>query len=293
MALLAAALLAIPVSADTIGGATVSTHDTGLNLRAAATTASGTLSVIPNGSFLLVEEALNGWYKVSYNGTAGYVSADYAVFSETLDGTYSYAAATSGTDVNMRSGAGTCNGVVRQLPSSGSGLTITGVSGNWLHVQDNGGTAGYIRSDLIDYKRTTVSAPEIAEPATTTGSLGEQIAATALQYLGYRYTWGGMSPETGFDCSGFVNYIYKLYGYSMERVAQNIYNSSGSFVAWEDLQPGDILCFGYGPYSVGHVGLYIGNGQMVHASTYTTGVILSEISGSYGNNFVGAKRIIN
>ena len=136
MALLAAALLAIPVSADTIGGATVSTHDTGLNLRAAATTASGTLSVIPNGSFLLVEEALNGWYKVSYNGTAGYVSADYAVFSETLDGTYSYAAATSGTDVNMRSGAGTCNGVVRQLPSSGSGLTITGVSGNWLHVPD-------------------------------------------------------------------------------------------------------------------------------------------------------------
>ena len=290
MGLLAAALLAVPVSADTIGGATVSTHDSGLNLRAGASVGSGTLAVIPNGSFLLVEENLGSWYRVSYNGTLGYVSSDYAVFSERLDGTYSYSAATRGTDVIMRAGADTSAGIVRQLPQAGSGLTITGVAGRWLKVLDNGGSAGFIRSDLIDYGHTTEAAPEAAQAAPV--SLGEQIAATALEYVGCRYTWGGMSPETGFDCSGFVNYIYKLYGYSMERVAQNIYYSSGSFVNWEDLQPGDVLCFGYGPNSVGHVGLYIGNGQMVHASTYITGVIVSDIGSSYGTTFVGAKRII-
>ena len=67
-ALLALALLATSASAATIGGATVRTTDTGLNLRASATTASGCLGVIPNGGFLLVEEKLDGWYKVVYNG---------------------------------------------------------------------------------------------------------------------------------------------------------------------------------------------------------------------------------
>ena len=158
---------------------------------------------------------------------------------------------------------------------------------------DNGGSAGYIRSDLIDYNRTTAVAPVIqssSEAEDQDAALGEKIAATALEYVGCRYTWGGMSPETGFDCSGFVNYIYNLYGYSLERVAQNIYYSSGSFVGWDELQPGDILCFGYGADSIGHVGLYIGNGQMVHASTYITGVIVTDLS-KYGS-FVGAKRLI-
>ena len=112
--------------------------------------------------------------------------------------------------------------------------------------------------------------------------------------MGYRYTWGGMSPDTGFDCSGFVNYIYKLYGYSMNRVAQDIYSGSGTYVSKDQLQPGDILCFGYGPTSVGHVGLYIGNNQMVHASNSRTGVIITDLSNTYyTNNYVGAKRIVS
>ena len=286
---LAAAALAVPARADTIGGATVRTHDSGLNLRAGASTASDTLAVIPNGSFLLVEEALNGWYRVCYNGQGGYVSSDYAQFSEMLSGTYNYGAATGGTDVIMRAGASTSSEIVRQLSQRGSNVKITGVAGPWLMVKDNGGSAGYIRSDLIDYKRGTTDAPE-AEPVPQS-SLGEQIAAKALEYVGCRYTWGGMSPETGFDCSGFVNYIYNQFGYSLERVAQNIYYSSGRYVGWDELQPGDILCFGYSADSVGHVGLYIGNGQMVHASTYITGVIVTNL-GDFGS-FVGAKRLID
>ena len=59
----------------------------------------------------------------------------------------------------------------------------------------------------------------------------------------------------------------------------------------DNIQPGDILCFGYGPYSISHVGIYIGNGQMVHASTYTTGVIYSDFDAYYNRMFVGAKRV--
>lgn len=287
--LLIAALMATPVFADTIGGAVVHTSDSGLNLRAAPTTDSAVLAEVPDGTFLLVEEAADGWYKVVYNGVSGYVSADFTEFAESLDGVYDFSAATAGTYVNLRAGAGTGFGLVKRLPNLGTGLTVTGVSGDWLRVRDAAGAEGYIRSDLVNYQSAGAAAAQTAAFST----VGEQIAATARQYLGYRYTWGGMSPETGFDCSGFVNYIYKLYGYSMERVAQNIYSYSGTLVGWEDLQPGDVLCFGYGPYSVGHVGIYVGDGQMVHASTYTTGVILTDLAGTgYTSRFVGAKRFV-
>lgn len=284
-AALAVALLATPALADTIGGATVRTNDTGLNLRAGANTDSSVLAEVPDGSFLLVEETRDGWYKVVYNGIAGYVSADYAGFSETLDGTYGFAAATKGTNVNLRAGAGTDAGVVKRLDAAGSALTVTGVAGNWLRVREAGGAEGYIRSDLVSYQ--SGASPSVA------ATVGEQIAATAKQYLGYRYTWGGKSPETGFDCSGFANYIYGLYGYSLERVAQSIYNANGSEVGWEELQPGDLMFFGYSARSVTHVGIYAGNGEMIHASTYNVGVILTELEGSrYPRTFVGGKRIV-
>lgn len=295
-ALALTALLAVmPVSADTIGGGVVHTSEGGLNLRTQAATASASRAMIPSGSFLLVEEALNGWYKVVYNGAVGYVSADYVNFSQTLDGAYAFGAATAGTDVNLRAGASTVSSVLKRIPSLGAGLTVTGVSGNWLRVRDAAGTEGYVRSDLVNYREPAAAGAGTAgaAPAATGTAVGQQIAATAKQYLGYRYTWGGKSPETGFDCSGFANYIYGLYGYSLERVAQNIYSSSGTAVDRNSMQPGDILCFGYGPGSIGHVGIYIGDGQMVHAGSSATGVILTDLSdGYYASRLVGVKRIV-
>ena len=286
---LTAALLAVPVLADTIGGAKVSAGGSGLNLRSDAGTDYASMAVIPDGSFLLVEEELDGWYKVAYNGKSGYVSSDYAVFSETLDGAYGFSAATSGNSVNMRSGADISYGVVKCLWSMGTALNITGVSGNWLKVRDAAGSEGYIRSDLLRYSAAPASVAETR--AEVGGTVGEQLVATAKQYLGYNYSWGGMSPETGFDCSGFVNYIYNLYGYSLNRVAQSIYNNDGVSVSKEELRPGDLLFFGGGGY-VGHVGIYAGNDQMVHSSDYDTGVIMSNLEGHYYNKLVGAKRII-
>lgn len=286
---LAAALLVVPVLADTIGGAKVSAGGSGLNLRSEASMSSASLELVPDGAFLLVEEALDGWYKVVYDGKSGYVSADYALFSETLDGVDGFSAATSGSAVNLRSGAGTSYGVVKCLWSLGTALSVTGVSGNWLKVRDAGGSEGYVRSDLLSYGAPTAIA---APPADVGAAVGEQLVATAKQYLGYPYSWGGMSPSDGFDCSGFANYIYNLYGYSLERVAQSIYIHDGTSVGKDELRPGDLLFFGSGTGSIDHVGIYAGNNQMVHSSNYDTGVVLSELEGHYYKTLVGAKRII-
>ncbi|MCM1150057.1 MAG: NlpC/P60 family protein [Butyricicoccus sp.] len=282
-----ACLLAVPASADTIGGGTVSAD--ALNLRAEPSLEGSVKLLVPGGAFVLVEEQSNGWSKIAYNGVSGYVSSNYISFAGNADGVYGFAATVAGNDVRMRSGPSTSDSIIGRF-DEGAALTVTGVDGNWLKVATESGAGGYIRSDLLSY--AAAAGESAAAARAVEASLGEQIVATAKEYLGYRYVWGGMSPA-GFDCSGFVNYVYKQHGYSMNRVAQSIYSNDGVNVEKDSLQPGDLVFFGYSGTSVTHVGLYIGDGQMIHASTYNTGVIISDLSDSYYTRmYVGAKRII-
>ena len=302
--LLIAALLATPASAATIGGGTVTSYNVHLRTEMDASNNYNILFDLPKGSFVLVEEILNGWYKVVCNGIEGYVPSDSVYYTFAAEGKYTFSAATVGSGVNLRAGASTNMPVVKTINAAGSALTITGVCGDWLHVTDAEGDSGYIRCDLASYMpgqaaQTAPAATQTAPAATYTApaavtsysGTGANMAQTAQLYVGYRYTWGGMSPATGFDCSGFVNYICKQYGISLHRVAQDIYTYDGVFVNAADMQPGDILCFGYGPYSIGHVGMYVGNGQMVHACDSSTGVIYSNVSGYYSTNLIGVKRV--
>jgi peptidoglycan DL-endopeptidase CwlO len=111
------------------------------------------------------------------------------------------------------------------------------------------------------------------------------VVGIALQYLGVPYVWGGSSPSTGFDCSGFTSYVYAQVGVYLPHHAASQY-SMGTPVAYEQLAPGDLVFFS----GLGHVGIYIGQGQFVHAP-HTGDVVrvsyLSERSGSY----VGARRL--
>jgi len=279
-----AALLTISASAATIGGGTVSGNNVRLRSSADTSKASNIIAQMNKGTFLLVEEKLSGWYKVVCNGTEGYVSADFVTFADTLDGTYDFTAKTSGTNINLRKSATTGSAVVKTVAAAGTQLKVTGVSGQWLKVRDTQGAEGYIRSDYVCYESAAAAAVK---------TTGETLVQTAMGYLGYSYRWGGTSPSTGFDCSGFVNYIYELYGYDLDRTAQQIYSNNGTAVTKDNLQPGDVLCFGWGSGSISHVGIYIGNGEMVHASTSSTGVITSDINSDYYTRmFVGAKRIL-
>ena len=97
------------------------------------------------------------------------------------------------------------------------------------------------------------------------GPKGQQIASYACQFIGNPYVPGGTSLTDGADCSGFVWRVYKDFGYSVPRTSYGC-RSAGTEVSYADAQPGDIVCY------AGHVGLYIGNGQLVHASTQKTGI---------------------
>ena len=117
------------------------------------------------------------------------------------------------------------------------------------------------------------------------GSRASQVVAIAMQYLGIPYVWGGSSPSQGFDCSGLVSYVYSQIGVYLPHHAASQF-SYGVPVAYSELQPGDLVFFN----GLGHMGLYIGNNQMIHAPHTGDVVKISTLAG-YGS-FVGARRVL-
>jgi len=122
----------------------------------------------------------------------------------------------------------------------------------------------------------------------------EALLKYAKYFKGGKYIWGGTSPK-GFDCSGYVQYLYKKHGVNLPRTAW-AQSKKGVPVSLDELQKGDLLFFLTDKkrgIPVTHVGIYIGNGEFIHAASRKQGIIISPIThGKYRNCFVGAKRII-
>lgn len=132
---------------------------------------------------------------------------------------------------------------------------------------------------------------EVVEPVMSVyynlapNTLGNELVNIAYSLVGYPYVAGGTSPS-GFDCSGFVQYVYSRVGINISRsTSTQIFD--GLPISYSDAEPGDILLWGYGDGNISHSALYIGNGQMIHAANPSQGVILSDVnswirgSGSY------------
>ena len=222
-------------------------------------------------------DSIDGWYKVSYNGNTGYVSGDYLTVDQ--DNIFTTYGRVNASGVNVRSAASTDSSSLATV-DDGTIVTVNGLVDGWYDVTCEYGTEGYIRSDFLD----------LTESATSNSG----IVATAMQYLGVPYVYGGASSR-GFDCSGFTMYIYQQYGYSLPHTATGQWQSGlGSRVySISDLQPGDLVFFNDPSRNAGkacsHVGIYIGNGQHIHSSSSSSGgVIISDLtSGYYNTYFVG------
>lgn len=124
--------------------------------------------------------------------------------------------------------------------------------------------------------------------ASYNGSLMQNIISTAKRYIGIPYRWGG-TTSAGFDCSGFVMRIYQMNGISLPRAADGQYYS-GSIVTGSDLQPGDLVFFTTYTSGPSHVGIYLGGGSFIHASS-RRGVTISSLSDDYYSRcYIGARR---
>ncbi|WP_088227617.1 C40 family peptidase [Desulfosporosinus sp. FKB] len=118
----------------------------------------------------------------------------------------------------------------------------------------------------------------------------ESILAYAEQYLGTPYVWGGTVPSPGFDCSGFVQYVFGHFGVKLNRVSQDQFKE-GIGIPETDLKPGDLLFFSTYEAGASHVGIYIGNNIMIDSEAY--GVCFDNITNSYwASRYLGARRVV-
>lgn len=128
-------------------------------------------------------------------------------------------------------------------------------------------------------------------PEVSRGTMGShrRIISMAMQYMGVPYVYGGSSPS-GFDCSGFVQYVYRMVGIDLPRTADVQYEV-GTPVSKEELQPGDLVFFAGDYVNVSHVGIYMQNGEFIHASS-SQGIAVDSLERGYRQeHYVGARRI--
>lgn len=243
------------------------------------------------------------WYKVVYNMKEGWMHSKYLDASTMENAELGYGKV-NGDRVNVRSGPSTGYGSVDQADLNEK-VYIIGINNGWFKVI-TGSAVGYIRSDYVDLteipyennaskkeplffirgKSTGVS-PSVAALKGTSGSA---IVATAKKYIGVPYLWGGVTPG-GFDCSGFVQYVFRIHGIQLPRVSSQQYQV-GKSVSKANLQPGDLVFFATSFGSVNHLGIYIGNNQFIHSGS-STGVTITSLSNSYWSaRYVGAKRVL-
>ena len=214
-------------AAESVAGATGVVTGSLVNFRSGPSMDDAILTTLTDGTEMTIVSVTEDWCLVNWNDQEGYVKADYV----SVDGIplVDPRGIITGDCVNVRSTPSTEGSIVTKV-YAGNLVDLIALEGDWYTVSCDGQT-GYIRSDFL---RVYTGAPG--------GGLGADIAATAQEYLGVRYVYGGASAK-GFDCSGFTMYIFSLYGYSLPHSATSQWNSSGTYVAREDLQPGDLVLF--------------------------------------------------
>ena len=278
LSVLTAMLLAATALAADIATGAGCTTGSSLRLRAEPSTSASVVTTLDKSvAVAILDDSVDGWYKIAYNGSTGYVSADYLNVDQ--DNVFTTYGRVNSDGVNVRSAASTDSSVLATIEEDAI-VTVNGLVDGWYDVTCEYGTEGYIRSDFLDL--------------TESSSSNSDIAATAKQYLGTGYVYGSASPR-GFDCSGFTMYVYSQHGYSLPHSATSQWQSGlGTRVySISELQPGDLVFFNDPSRNAGkacsHAGIYTGDGQFIHSSSSRSGgVIVSSLtSGYYNTYFVG------
>lgn len=238
-----------------------------LNLRSEPSTDGRLLKQIANGKELdVISTDYDGWVEVTYNGTQGYVSADYVTV------TISYVSAESKEEEQARLAAERAEREEQERRAAEAAAAEA--AAQQAAAEAAAQAAAEAAAQAAGQTATSTPVPEaVPTPAPSVSSTydkGVEVANFALQYVGNPYVYGGTSLTNGADCSGFVLAVYANFGVSLPHSANADRNMGIGVPSLAEAQPGDLVCYS------GHVGIYIGNGQIVHASTRRTGIKISD-----------------
>lgn len=258
--------------ADEVGNkiATVTTET--LRVRSEASLEASVLGLVPGGEVLTVLAQENGFVKVSIEEGDGWVSTDYVdveveyVTAESVAEERARLEKEEKAKEEARKAAEAAEAKLKAEAKKREEEAAKKAAEAAQQAETAQAQAAQAASEAQNAAQETVAAPAPAS------SLGQAVANYAVQFVGNPYVYGGISLTNGADCSGFVMSVYKNFGVSLPHSSSADRNVGYAVDGLANAQPGDIVCYS------GHVGIYIGNGQIVHASTEKTGIKISNAS---------------
>ena len=192
-------------------------------------------------------------------------------------------ATVTASKLNMRTGPSTTNSVMHVL-WQGNIVKVIGESNGWYQIKLSDGRIGWSSGQYLTLNNQEQTRQEKVDA----------VIAYSKTFQGTPYVFGGESPrDGGFDCSGFTKYVFAKYGYTLNRISAD-QASNGTYVSRNNLQPGDLIFYSFeGNGVIGHVGIYLGNGKMIHSPKTGDTVKITDVSTSYWTSrYVTARRII-
>jgi len=277
----------------------------GLNVRKEASMESDRVGTLTDEEIVTIVGIDKGWFKIKFgeDNKVGYVLSDYMFVTEEapVESEPEPAptpAASSSSSSSSWSSSGNSSNANKSNSSSGGSSSSSNKSNNSSSSSSNksgsssSSSSGKSGSSSGSSSQSSTSKKESSSYSAPAGSsVGQQIASYAQNFLGCRYIYGAAGPSS-FDCSGFTMYIYKHFGYSLPHGATAAMNY-GHKVNRGEWAPGDLIFFSHAKNGRSdHIGIYIGNGKVIHASTNGNRVRIDTLlSGYYSNFYYTARRV--
>ncbi len=252
-----------------------------LNVRKEPAQSSSLVGRLPSNAVCNIVSEQDDWAYITSGEVEGYVKASYLATGADARRLAQNSIQTTAT-VHVSDGNLTVrmepdeNGAVLTAVANGEELEVEEALGKWVKINLDGNIA-YVSADYVTIDKSLRTAMTISELIYGSGvnSIRAEICNYAQRFIGNPYVWGGTSLTRGADCSGFVQTIYATYGVSLPRVAA-AQATVGRSVSLSDALPGDLVFYSSGGY-IDHVGIYIGNGQIVNAASKRSGICIKSV----------------
>lgn len=250
-----------------------------LNVREQPSTSGKLVGKMPKNAACEVVDIKDGWAYITSGEVSGYVNMDYLLVGPAAilkaQELVSTVAIANTDGLNVREEMSTDSTILTKV-LKGEELEYVETVGDWVKVSIDGEEA-YVASEYVTVKENLTTAITMSELLYGAGvsDVRVDMVEYAKQFVGNPYVWGGTSLTKGADCSGFVLSIYKKYGVKLTHSAK-AQAKEGTKISASELQPSDLVFYANGSGTINHVSMYIGNGQVIHASSPKSGIKISK-----------------